>query len=72
MTPFEEIGEFIENEERRISFDSVTKEELFKALEEIQEKAYSPVDDDWIWMDDCTPLGQYISSVIARIPFKSN
>lgn len=29
-----------------------SNEELKKALLEIQEKAFSPVNDDWIWMDD--------------------
>lgn len=48
------------------SYDLVTKEELFQALTEIQEKAYSNLDDDWIWMDDQTPIGMFISSYIDR------
>lgn len=48
------------------SFDLVTKEELFEALEKIRDEAYSPVQDDWIWMDDQTPIGLYIDSYIQR------
>lgn len=48
------------------SFDLVSKEELYQALKEIDEKAFSPRDDDWIWMDDQTPLGLYIAKTIYR------
>ena len=40
---------------------------LLAALEKIRDTAYSPQGDDWIWMDDQTPLGQFIDSVINRV-----
>lgn len=42
-------------------------EECLEALKNIRDNAYSPIGDDWIWMDDQTPLGLYIDSIIQRI-----
>lgn len=41
---------------------------LRAALAVIDELAYSPLDDDTLWMDDETPLGQFISMVLAEAP----
>lgn len=49
-----------------LNFEAVTKEELFEALLKIRDEAFSNLDDDWIWMDDETPLGQFIDSYIQR------
>lgn len=35
-------------------------EQLEAALQRIADEAFSPQDDDVIWMDDDTPLGQFI------------
>lgn len=43
-------------------------ERLQSALEQVRDTAYSPRDDDTIWMDDQTPLGQFIDSHISRNP----
>lgn len=34
-------------------------------LEAIRDTAYSPIKDDYIWMDDRTPLGQFIDRGLA-------
>lgn len=38
---------------------------LHMALEKIRDTAYSPRDDDSIWMDDRTLLGQFIDMTLA-------
>lgn len=40
-------------------------EELEAALRQIAQQAFSPADDDVIWMDDYTPLGQFIDKELA-------
>jgi hypothetical protein len=52
----------------RDSIDELIKANaaLRKALEAIRETAYSPAGDDYIWMDDRTPLGQFIDSVLCN------
>ncbi len=42
-------------------------EELKEALANIGENAFSPQEDDTIWMDDTTTLGAYIDSIINRL-----
>lgn len=39
---------------------------LRAVLEQIRDTAYSPRDDDWIWMDDQTPLGQFIDRELQK------
>lgn len=34
---------------------------------EMIQSAYSPMNDDTIWIDDRTPLAQYVDSIINRI-----
>lgn len=50
-----------------IGINAVTKQELYDALVDIRDNAYSPLNDDWIWMDERTPLGLYIDSYVQRI-----
>lgn len=40
-------------------------ERLRAALEKIRDTAYSPQADDWIWMDDQTPIGQFIDMTLS-------
>lgn len=49
-----------------LNFEAVTKKELFEALIKIRDEAFSNLNDDWIWIDDSTPLGQFIDSHIQR------
>lgn len=42
-------------------------EDYRECLEIIRDKAYSNIDDDWIWIDDQTPLGLFIDSYIQRV-----
>lgn len=55
------------SEEEARSYNLVTRQELYDALKEIRDKAFSPVGDDEIWMDNRTPLGQYIDMHISRV-----
>jgi len=49
------------------SFDLVSKQELYDALINIRDNAYSNIDDDWIWIDNHTPLALYIDSITQRM-----
>lgn len=51
-------------------YKAVSKRELYNALINIRDKAYSNIDDDWIWMDDQTPLALYIDSVVSQMKYE--
>jgi hypothetical protein len=40
-------------------------ERLRAALEKIRDTAYSPQGDDWIWIDDQTPIGLFIDMTLS-------
>lgn len=48
-----------------------TPDVYIEALKNIRDNAFSPIDDDWIWMDDQTPLGQYIDQIIQECDFST-
>lgn len=41
-------------------------DQLRAALVKIRDVAYSPIGDDHIWMDERTPIGQFIDITLAE------